>query len=236
MVVGEILANNPLFDGVEKEDIGKILNCLGSAKRSYKKGDFIFLAGQSVPEVSILISGRAQVVKESIFGDAMLIGHLGPGDIFAETYACMGADTIPISVIAFTNCEVLMMDLKRVVQTCSNSCVFHQRMIFNLMKVLASNSAALNKKMSYLTYKTIRGRLAAYFFDCAEQAMTQNGCPRDLPKTIEFELPFSRTELADYLCVDRSAMSRELSNMRKEGILDFSGRKVILHEKFRNLF
>ena len=92
------------------------------------------------------------------------------------------------------------------------------------------------QKMSYLTYKTIRGRLAAYFFDCAEQAMTQNDFPRDLPKTIEFEIPFSRTELADYLCVDRSAMSRELSNMRKEGILDFSGRKIILHEKFRDLF
>lgn len=238
MVINEIILNNPLFYNMDKDEITHILKCLGSVKKTFNKGDFIFLAGQSEPEVSILLDGKAQVIRESYWGDAMLIGALGPGDIFAETYACMGVNTIPVSVVAVENSEVLMLDLNRVVRTCNNSCAFHHRLIFNLLKVVAGKTAHLNKKMSYLTHKTIRGRLAAYFYDCAEQTMQNqyNENKKENPGKIEFTIPFSRTELADFLCVDRSAMSRELSNMKKEGILDYSGRKIVLLSNFRDLF
>lgn len=240
MVINEIILKNPLFYNMEKEDITHILKCLGGVKKTFGKGEFIFLAGQSEPEVSILLDGKAQVVRESYWGDVMLIGVLEPGDIFAETYACMGAKVIPVSVVAVENSEVLMLDLNRVIRTCNNSCAFHHRLIFNLLKVVANKTAHLNKKMSYLTHKTIRGRLAAYFLDCAEQAL-QNDYnyfenKKQNPGKIEFTIPLSRTELADFLCVDRSAMSRELSNMKKERILDFAGRKIMLLSNFRGLF
>lgn len=143
----------------------------------------------------------------------MIIGMLEPGSLFGETYACMGLSRIPVSVGAIEDCSVLLLDINRMLKICNNSCVFHQRLVANLLNIIATKNMQLNRKMSYITHKTIRGRLLAYLEDQAEKANSDT-----------FEIPFNRNELADYLCVDRSAMSRELGRMKKEGLLDFNRR------------
>jgi len=213
IILYDILKNNQLFLGMQEADISAMLQCLGSRTQTYPKDDFIFLAGQSVPAVGILLSGKAQVVKENILGDSMIIGSLKTGDLFGETFACMGQKVMPVSVVALEKCEVLLLDVSRIVHTCQSACPFHQQLILNLLQIVAEKNAALNRKMSYITHKTIRSRLQAYFFDLMEHS-----------GSYEFTLPFNRNELADYLCIDRSAMCRELAHMKRDAILVYSGK------------
>lgn len=203
---------NPLFEGMSDADVAAVLTCLGSRKQTFPKGDFIFLAGQSAPAVGILTAGKAQVIRENRQGDAMIVGTLEAGDIFGETYACMKLPAMPVSVAALTKCEVLLLDVGRLVHTCPSACAFHQRLIANLLRILAQKNMRLNQKMSYITHKTIRSRLEAYF----EDRMQQSG-------STAFTVPFSRQSLADYLCIDRSALSRELSHMKEDGLIDYDG-------------
>ncbi|HEX3038122.1 MAG TPA: Crp/Fnr family transcriptional regulator [Oscillospiraceae bacterium] len=216
----EILKNNKLFFHINEEDIPALLKCLGSHKQSYPKDDFIFLADESAPAVGILLSGKAQVIKENILGDSMIIGTLKDGDMFGETFACMGKETMPVSVVALEPCEVLLLDVGRIVHTCQTACPFHQQLISNLLRIMAGKNEILSRKMSFITHKTIRNRLEAFFYDQMEQS-----------GTYKFTVPFNRNELADYLCIDRSAMCRELSHMKEDGILDYSGNNFHWLEK-----
>ncbi|GAB1476577.1 Crp/Fnr family transcriptional regulator [Bacillota bacterium] len=206
----DFLKKHPLFDGISAEDIKHLLSCMDSRKQHFKKGSYIFIAGSSYPRIGILLSGSAQVIKENYHGDRMIIGNIGAGAFFGETYACMGLTEIPVSVEALEDCDVLLLDVNKMLKTCSTACSFHHKLISNLLKIVASKNMQLNRKMSYITHKTIRGRLLAYFEDQAEAAASDT-----------FQIPFNRNELADYLCMDRSAMSRELGNMKKEGLLLF---------------
>jgi CRP-like cAMP-binding protein len=206
----KILLNHPLFAQMSKHEIDHILSCMDSRQQRFAKGSFIFLAEESYPKLGILFSGKAQVIKENIYGDKMIIGTLKLGSLFGETYACMGLPKIPVSVEAIEDCIVLLLDINLMLRTCNKACQFHQRLISNLLKIIATKNMILTRKMSYITHKTIRGRLLAFLEDQAERA-----------KSNIFEIPFNRNELADYLCVDRSAMSRELGRMKKEGLLDF---------------
>ena len=211
----DILNKNILFENMEPANIQSMLKCLDSRLNKYKKGEYIFLSGQSKPAVGILITGSAQVVKENILGDSMIIGSVGGGEIFGETYACQGEEVIPVSVVAQEYCEVLLLEVSRVIKTCNFACPHHQMLISNLLRVIAGKCIKLNQKMSYFTFKTIRGRLIAFFYDRME-----------LDDSLEFRLPFGRQELADYLGVDRSAMCRELSTMKKDGLIDYNGRNI----------
>lgn len=206
-----ILKSHQLFEGINKSEISSVLKCLKSYTKLFPKGDFIFLNGKSIPSIAILISGEAQVRKENILGDSMIIGTLLKGDMFGESFACISMAAIPVSVIALEKCEVLFMDVNNITNICTNVCSFHRRLISNLLKIIAHKNILLNQKMSYITHKTIRNRLEAYFHDIIEKSGSYT-----------FTIPYNRNELADYLCADRSALSRELSKMKSEGIIDFN--------------
>jgi CRP-like cAMP-binding protein len=208
----DILKRSKLFSGMDESQISSVLKCTKSHIKTYPKGDFIFLADVSAPEISILLSGSAQIIKENIIGDSMIVGSLEAGDMFGETFACTGKEFIPVTVIATDNCEVIFIDADNIIQTSKSACEFHRQMISNLLRIIAEKNVLLNKKMSYITHKTIRGRLEAYFLDMIEQK-----------KSFNFTIPYNRNELADYLCADRSALCRELTNMRKEGIINYAG-------------
>lgn len=197
-----------LFDNVGEENIDGLLRCLNSKTKTYQKDEFIFLAGQSVPYIGILLSGGAQVIKENSQGDRMILRKLKAGDLFGETYASMESETIPVSVCSTRETQVLLFAMRKAMLSCESSCVYHRQLILNLMKIIAKKNALLSEQMFYLSHKTIRGRLEAYFIDKAEKNPAG-----------AFTLPFKRRELAEYLCVDRSAMSRELGRLKKEGFL-----------------
>lgn len=212
----DILKNNKLFAEMEEAEISELLKCLGAGRINCKKGGFIFLAGQSRPKVAVLLSGKAQVVRENVLGDRMIMGALEPGDMFGETFACRELEVMPVSVVALEDSAVLMLDVGRIVNPCQGACAYHRQLISNLLKIIAEKNAQLNRQMSFISHKSIRSRLEAYFYDMMERQGSR-----------EFEIPFNRGELANYLCIDRSAMSRELSRMREEGILDYRGRRFV---------
>ncbi|HIT90749.1 MAG TPA: Crp/Fnr family transcriptional regulator [Candidatus Merdenecus merdavium] len=206
----KLLEGTALFHGLTSDMISNVLGCLGAKTLSFQKDEFLLLADQSKPVLGVVLSGSIQIIKENILGDRMIIGVVKEGELFAETYAAAGIDTIPVSIAAIKDSQVLYLDVHKIMMTCSKSCEFHHQMTKNLLQIIAQKNMILNTKMQYLSHKTIRDRLDAYFLD---QIQKNN--------STTFTIPFTITQLADYLCVNRSALSRELGNMQKEGLLEY---------------
>ena len=205
-----ILAETDLFRGMSAMDIAHILGCLGSRKNSYKKGQYVFMEGEANPKVGIVLSGKVQAIKQTKNGDLILINQLEVGDIFGLSHVCAQIKKLPLSILAVEPSEILFIELNQLVQTCEKACVFHVEMIKNALWILARKNLFLETKMYYISHKTIKERLTTYLDD---QAISLNSS--------EFEIPFNREELAEFLCVDRSALSRELGNMRERGMIEY---------------
>lgn len=200
----------PLFSGIKPEELSSMLGCLKAKKSGYRKQDIILLEGQPVPAVGIVLSGNIRIVKEDYMGNRNILTELSPGNLFAESYACAQAEKLPVTVLSVTDSEVLWIDYGRIVSTCSSSCRFHNRLIENMLGIIAAKNIALSRKIEHVSKRTTREKVLAYLSDEAAKAGKN-----------EFDIPFSRQEMADYLCVDRSAMSGELGKLQSEGILTF---------------
>lgn len=215
----KVLKNSALFSNISENDLENILKCLSSKNKFYKKNDFIFSEEDSTNYAGIVISGSVCVIKEDFWGNRAILDKLEVGDLFGEAYALANMDSLPISVIATQDCEVVLINCKKILKTCSNACSFHTRLVNNLMKILASKNISLNQKIYHLVKRTTREKLISYL---SEQAEKQ--------KSNIFKIPFNRQELADYLSVDRSAMSHELSKLKNEGIIEFNKSEFRLKE------
>ena len=207
----EILLASPLFRGITGEELERLLPCLGGGARSYSAGAAILPAGTPAGQMGLVLSGRVQVAREEFSGHRSLLAELEPGELFAETFACAPAlpGGLPVTVLAAEDCAVLLLDLHRVAETCPTSCPFHARLVRNLLGVLAGKNLALNRRMVHLSRRSTREKLLSYL---SEQAAMAGGT--------EFSIPFDRQGLADYLCVERSAMSAVLSRLGAEGVLE----------------
>jgi len=206
----KILKQSPLFQGVEEIDLEAMLSCLGATERKYSKNDVILLAGTRVTSVGILVEGNAQITRDDAEGNRAILSELEKADLFAEAYVAAGSEEIPITVVATTDCRVVWVPFSKIVGTCSNACGFHKTLVQNMMKVIAVKNIWMNEKMRILSCKTTKEKLMTYLSDYSERTGKN-----------KFKIPFSRNELADFLSVDRSAMSRELSRLRDEGYLDY---------------
>lgn len=213
-----LLGSSPLFEGIKEENLLGMLQCLNARNVAYGKDEFLLLAGQPISSAGLVLSGRVQIIKEDFSGNRTILTEVSPGNMFAEAFACAQSSHLPITVISVTGCQILWLDVQRVVSVCSSACQFHTRLIENLLAILASNNILLNQKIEHLSKRTTREKLLSYLSD---QALKQG--------LEEFDIPFSRQELADYLCVERSAMSSELSRMQSEGLLSFNSRRFRLH-------
>jgi len=206
----DFLIDVALFANIEKDKIDGMLDCLGTSKRSYKKGETIFLSGDPVLGVGILISGSVQISQEDVLGNQTILGQVLAGQIFAETIVCAGVEHSPVTTVALLDCEILFLQFKRLVTTCTSACQFHSQLIENMLQILAQKNLIMNRKNRLLSQRSIHEKLKQFFMDMIEQ----NG-------TYKFKISFSRNQLADYLCVDRSALSRELSKMQQNGKINF---------------
>ena len=211
------LSGMPLFGGIPPEELSALLGCLNAKKAGYRKQDIILLEGQPVSTAGVVLSGTIRVVKEDYLGNRNILTELAPGDLFAESYACVQADRLPVTVLSVTDSEILWIDYGRIVTTCPSACRFHSRLIENMLKIIASKNIALSRKIEHVSKRTTREKILAYLSDEAA------GCGKN-----EFDIPFGRQEMADYLCVDRSAMSAELGRLRDEGILRFHRNHFVL--------
>ncbi len=204
----ETARNNPLFQGMAFGDFEQVLNCLSAKSAAYAKGDAVLLSGGTVDFVGLVLSGSVQVIKEDVNGRIGILTELGVSELFGEVFACAGIAQSPVTVLAAENTEILRMDYRKIITSCTSACPFHAKLIENMLRLIARKSLMLNQKIEILSKRTTREKLLAFF-----------DMQRGTAKT--FTIPYNREELAHYLCVDRSAMSNELCKMRDEGILRF---------------
>lgn len=207
-----LLRQCPLFAGIEEDDMGLMLRCLDSSLRTVEKDAPIFLEGDPARWVGVVLTGAVQVLREDYYGNRSVMAALEPGGLFGEVFACAGIQTLPVSVFASKDSTVLLLDCRRVLTLCSNNCRFHSHLVQNLLQVVARKNLMLNRKLQIMSQKTTREKLMAYLLEQAK------GEGRG-----DFTIPLDRQALADYLGVDRSAMSAELSKLRREGVLESKG-------------
>ena len=203
------LVDLPLFQGLDVEEISEVLSRVTVLVKRFRKSDYIFLAGDCVENLCIVVNGKVQMVKEDIWGDKSIIANLGAGSVFAESYLGRRHDKSIVSYFAASDSEVLMLPFGRFLENPHNSKAYNKLMC-NIVAILADNNSRLIEKTEILCKKTLRGKILAYLEQEAANAGTK-----------KFVVPFSRTDLANYLDADRSALTRELARMRDEGLIAF---------------
>lgn len=204
-----VLESCPLFDGIVPDEIQLLIDCLGARTRAVGKGECIFHEGDPAKDVGILLDGKMQIVRDDYYGNRSIQASLEPGDLFGEAFACAGAPILPVSVVAILPSAVMLVDCRRILTSCPHACAFHAHLVGNLLKTVASKNLILNQKIELLSRRTIRERLMAYLLSEAKKHHAST-----------FTIPFDRQGLADYLGVERSALSAEISRLRNEGILE----------------
>ena len=204
-----ILQNCPLCEGIRPEDLSGMLGCLGAKPVEAKKGQAIFREGDSTVFVGIVLTGAVQLTREDYYGNRSILTSVGPRQLFGESYAFSGAEALPVSVVADEDSRVLLLDSRRITTCCSNACQFHNQVIFNLLRLVATKNLVLHQKIQITSKRTTREKLMAYLL---QQAGAQGSST--------FTIPYDRQALADYLEVDRSGLSAEISKLRKEGVLE----------------
>ena len=199
---------HPLFEGISFDDFEKALSCLAAKSVSYGKGDIVWLAGTSTQFIGLMMTGSVRVSKSDVDGNAIVIADVAAPNFLGEIGVLAGLEQFPVTVRALEDCVVFFLDGKKTTSTCPSACPFHNAMISNMLRTLAKKAFMLDQKVEILSKRTIREKLLR-FFDM------QRGDAK------KFTLPFSREEMAHYLCVNRSALSDELSKMRNEGLIKY---------------
>ena len=205
----EILKKCPLFYDIDDADLLRMLTCLGAKVDVFDKKYTVFAEGSKAKYIGIVLSGSVQITQTDYYGNRSILGNIGAGDLFAEAFAVMQMEAIPLSVVANELSEIMFIDCSHILHTCHNGCGFHQQLIFNLMKDLASKTLLFHRKIEITSKRTTREKLLAYLMLEAKKANSNS-----------FDISFDRQELADYLDVERSGLSAEISKMKKEGIIN----------------
>ena len=174
-----------------------------------KKGQTLLHEGDSTESIGIVLTGAVQVVREDYYGNRSIMGHIGPTQLFGESYAFAGTRTLPVSVVCDADGSVMMIDSRRISSCCANVCEFHNRMIENMLRMVATHNLMLHQKIYITSKRSTREKLMTYLLSQAK-----------LSGSNSFSIPFDRQALADYLEVDRSGLSAEISKLRKEGVLE----------------
>lgn len=204
----KILKSCALFENINEEHLLKMLECLGAKVQSFDKKYTVFAEGSTARHIGIVLSGSVQIIQNDYYGKRNILGASGPSQVFGEAFACAEISALPLCVIANEPSEIMLIDCEHILHTCTNNCGFHQQLIFNLMKILATKTLLYYQKMEVTSKRFTREKLLCYLSFEAKKA--QSHC---------FDIPFDRQELADYLEVDRSGLSSEISKLQKEGLL-----------------
>ena len=207
-----------LFRGMTDEEILSMLDCLGARLRRCARGEVILRAGEPATHLGVVLTGQKQPSRRKADGQRVVMGDITAGGLFAESFACAQAESLPVTVTATVPSAVLLIDRGRIAAPCSAVCGFHTRLISNLLQVLAEKNLRLAGKLGHLSGHTIRERLLSYL----EELSARSG--RDT-----VTVPFDRQALADYLCVERSALSRTIGALQREGVLTAQRERFTLH-------
>jgi len=201
---------SPLFLGIRPEDMEGMLGCIGYYVREYKRGEIIAFEAETINHVGVVLKGSVDMIKEDVWGNRTMLLRSYVEDVFGETFAC-GEDSLSVvTFVAAEDTKVMFLSFCRVMHTCTHACVFHQTLIENMVRVIARKNRELMRKIEVVSKKTLREKILAYL---SIQSQTQG--------TSRFTIPLGRGEWAEYLCADRSALTRELVKMKDEGLIDY---------------
>lgn len=218
----DIVRKCALFSDINDVDLNELLKCLNATVKTYDKRDTILYEGDTVKHIGIVLSGCVQLERTDYEGNRSIVNKICPSEIYGEAFACAESCKIPMDVIAAERSEIMLVDCSKVVNTCCNSCGFHNKMIYNLLKIVSTKNILLNQKADITAKRTTRDKLMAFLM-AQKKKHGKNS----------FVIPYDRQELADYLEVDRSGLSAEISKLRKEGIIESnrSQFKILKQEK-----
>lgn len=205
-----VLRRTQIFAGVSNDEIRSMLLCLDARLRHYKKGEYVLREGEHLNDIMILADGRLHIQKDDYWGNRSILEQISVGEMFGEAYTAPESGPLLNDVVAAENSVVIFFNAKRIITTCPTACRFHTIVVQNLFFSISEKNRKLVRKLSHMSKRSIREKLISYL---SEEATRQNSS--------SFTIPFNRQQLADFLFVDRSAMSNELSKMRKEGLLEF---------------
>lgn len=205
-----VLKRTKMFSGIGDEDIEAMLSCLGARIKCYEKGEYVFRQGEHSERIAVLVKGSLHIQCDDYWGNRSILGHISVGEIFGEAYAAPESGVLLNDVVAVEDGEIIFFDFKRIISTCSSACSFHNMVVRNMFFAISEKNRKLVHKLSFLSKRTTREKLIAYLSEEAKK----HDCN-------SFIIPFDRQQLADYLSVDRSAMSNELCKMRDEGMIEF---------------
>ena len=209
--------SSKLFSGVSENELTAMLSCLDTKKEDFPKDAFILQAGDTLDSIGIVLSGSVLIIQEDIWGNRNIISKAGAGQTFGAAYACAPGSGLNVSVIAETPVSVLFLNVKRILTVCPSARSHHNRIIRNLLNELAEKNLRSNEKLTHMGQRTTRSKFMSYLSAEAQRL-----------GTYEFDIPFSRQQLADYLGVERSGLSSELGKMKKDGLLDCHKNHFIL--------
>lgn len=214
--------HNPLFQNILPEDIPVMLKRLHAYTKSYPKEEYIRHAGDPADFIGIVESGSIHVLQDDYYGNRNITASISEGSLFGEAFVCAGIPHLPVDIVAAEDCNIMFLNGKKLLNTCDNGCRFHHTLIRNLLGIVAQNNMYLNQKIKYISRKTTREKLMAYLTDQAKMKGSN-----------DFTISFNRQELADYLGVERSAMSAELGKLTKLGILQTPAQSFHIIKTFR---
>lgn len=214
----EIIKKCSLFSGMTDEGVAEITDCLSAAEKSYPKGSCILHAGDSTGSAGLVLSGSVLIVQEDFWGNRNIVAGIPAGDMFAESFACTPNAVMNVSVFADTPCRVLWLNIRKLLENEEN-CVHKSRLIMNMLTELSEKNLRFSEKLSHMGKRTTREKLLSYL----------SAVSRKKGGKAEFDIPFSRQQLADYLSAERSAMSAELGRLRDDGLIDFNKNHFVLH-------
>ena len=206
--MGEV--HSPLFYGIKPDEMNAMLGCIGYHIGTFKKGDIVAFEGDHLKHIGIIMKGSVDMVKEDLWGNKTMLMRMRKDELFGETFACGSDNLSVVTFLVSEDAKVLFMPFDRVMHSCTMACQFHHRLIENMVKIIADKNRDLMRKVDVVSKRTIREKLLAYL---SIQAQVQ--------KSRYVEIPLGRVELAEYLCVDRSALTRELAKMKEDGLIDY---------------
>ena len=203
-----ILRNSPFFQGMTEEEILSVLHCVNASVQRKRKDEYILRVGDSTESMGLVLRGSVLVLQEDLWGHRNIIHRIGPGEYFAEPFAATAGSVLNVSVVADEDSEIMLLNMERFLRTCPHACAHHGRMVRNLVSVMAKRVLDLNEKLTHMAKRSTREKLLSYL---SAESMRQG--------KLAFTIPYDRQQLADYLSVERAAMSVELGKLQKEGLL-----------------
>ena len=203
------LSDSSLFQGFTKNQIAAMLPLLNAYEKHYRRGETIFHAGDTTSDFGLVENGSIQIIVNFYWGSRHILSYIEEGEIFAESYASIPGKELHCDMVAAEESDILFLSLNKLLSSCQENCQSHRLLIHNLLRISAMRSLALTARMTHIAPRTIRERLLSYL---SEQALAHGSA--------EFTIPFTRQQLADYLGVDRSALSNEISKMQRDGLLN----------------